>query len=84
MYDKCENRSISSVIDYAISVNTPIGISNSLMFQHIYNDDICLYNVSIDECIKNNSKFRNNIEYMQHFDNVKLIDTFFKVYNVGK
>jgi hypothetical protein len=81
MYDKCENRSISSVIDYAISVNTPIGISDSLMFQHIYNDDICLYNVSIDECIRNNSKFRDNIEYMQHFDNTKLIDTFLQVYN---
>jgi len=41
MYDRMQGRGISSVIDYALSVNVPIAISNSYMFRHIYNDCIC-------------------------------------------
>lgn len=53
LYDLMNSRSISSVIDYALSVDRPIGISNSHMFRHIYSDDICLYKTSIHDCIQN-------------------------------
>ncbi len=53
LYDKTEGRSISSVIDYAISANKPILISDSCMFRHIYSDDICIYKTNISEAINN-------------------------------
>ncbi|MFY7728502.1 MAG: hypothetical protein ACOVRN_03185 [Flavobacterium sp.] len=53
LYDELKGRSASSVIDYAISVNTPFGISDSYMFRHVYSDCICLYKNSINDCIKN-------------------------------
>ena len=46
-------RSASSVIDYAVSIKTPFGISDSYMFRHIYSDRICLYKNTIQECIDN-------------------------------
>ena len=53
LYDKMEGRGISSVTDYAMSVNTPIGISDSVMFRHMYHDSICVYKTPIAEIIKN-------------------------------
>ena len=55
LYDKLHDRGISSTIDYALSVKKPFGISDSYMFRHIYNDDICLYKRSIHECMVNSS-----------------------------
>ena len=52
-------RSISSVIDYALSINKPIGISSSSMFKNIYTDEICLEKVSIQHCIDN---YPSNLE----------------------
>ena len=52
LYDKMDGRGISSVIDYALSVDTPLGISDSYMFRHIYSDDICLYKSSIFNCFQ--------------------------------
>ena len=48
---------ISSVIDYALSVRKPLGISNSLMFKHIYSDKICLYKTDINNCLKNSVNY---------------------------
>lgn len=53
LYDKMEGRGISSVIDYAISVNKPFVISDSYMFRHIYSDDIFVYKTNIRDAIKN-------------------------------
>lgn len=53
MYDRMEGRGISSTIDYALSVSTPIGISDSYMFRHIYHPSICVYSTSIRNCIEN-------------------------------
>lgn len=55
LYDKMDGRGISSAIDYAISVKKPIGISDSYMFRNIYSDKICLYNVTIEQCLKESS-----------------------------
>ncbi len=61
--DRGEVVGISSVIDYAISVNVPFIISDSIMFRNIYSDSICVYKTPIFECIKNSEiigeKFRN-------------------------
>jgi FkbM family methyltransferase len=73
LYDEMNGRGISSVIDYAISVDKPIGISNSYMFRNIYNDNICLYKTSIANCIL-------NYEYIKKFkhlySNENLIEKF--------
>jgi SAM-dependent methyltransferase len=53
LYDTMHGRGVSSVIDYALSVNTPIGISDSYMFRHIYSDEICVYKTPIKDIIKN-------------------------------
>ena len=55
LYDFLGGRSISSVLDYALSVKTPIGISDSSMFRHIYVFSICVLNRSIEDCKKSSS-----------------------------
>jgi hypothetical protein len=56
LYDKMQGRGISSTIDYALSVNKPLGISDSYMFRHIYSDNISLYKTSIENCLINSSE----------------------------
>ncbi len=34
------NEGLSSVLDYALSVDRPIGLTNDMMFRHVANDDI--------------------------------------------
>jgi len=34
-YDECKNRGLSSVIDFALSVDRPIALTKSLMFRHL-------------------------------------------------
>jgi hypothetical protein len=53
LYDDLFGRSASSVIDYAVSVKTPFGISGSYMFRHVYSDRIYVFKNSIQDCIKN-------------------------------
>jgi hypothetical protein len=57
LYDYMHSRGISSVTDYALSVKTPLAISDSHMFKHIYSDSICLYKTSIFNIIKNSSEY---------------------------
>lgn len=72
IYDRLEGRSISSVIDLAISAGQPIGLSDSVMFRHVYSDQICVYKTSIQQCI-NNSK--HVVEcFNQKWSNLNLID----------
>jgi len=56
LYDTMQGRGTSSVIDYALSVNTPFGISDSYMFRHIYSDEICLYKTELPTCYSNSLK----------------------------
>jgi hypothetical protein len=72
MYDKMNTRSASSVIDYAISVNVPIVISDSNMFRHIYSDDICIYKNSLNDCINNSRKILPIL--LARYSNNNLID----------
>jgi hypothetical protein len=56
LYDTLPGRSISSVIDFALSAKKPIGISDSSMFHHIYSDSICLYKTLIKDCLNNTAE----------------------------
>jgi hypothetical protein len=59
---------VSSVIDYALSVDTPLSISDASWFRHIYSDDICVYKNNIKNimltskthCDKYREIFSNN------------------------
>jgi hypothetical protein len=57
LYDRMEGRGLSSTIDYALSVDVPIGISDSFMFRHIYDDSICIYKTPIIECMENSKEY---------------------------
>jgi hypothetical protein len=60
MYDTMFGRGVSSTIDYAISVNRPLGISDSYMFRNIYRDDICVYKRTLSQCMQ--SEFIKGID----------------------
>jgi hypothetical protein len=75
MYESHPCAGVSSVLDYALSVQTPIAISDASWFRHIYSDEICVYkrnikdilNVSKEYCklfldIFSNERLRNKIE----------------------
>jgi hypothetical protein len=51
-YDAMHGRSISSTIDYALSVRKPLCITNSQMFRHIYSPLIDCDVVSIRSCLE--------------------------------
>lgn len=72
MYDKMPSRSASSVIDYAISVNVPIVISDSSMFRHIYSEDICIYKNNLNDCINNSNNLLPTL--LLRYSNKNLID----------
>lgn len=54
LYDEMPNRGLSSVIDYALSVNVPIAITNTDMFRHIKNTypSIVIENTSLKDIIE--------------------------------
>ena len=81
MYDEMHGRSISSAIDYAISARRPIGISDSYMFRNIYDDSICLYKTSIDECYKNSVEVVN--KYLRIYSTQNMISKFHLIINVA-
>jgi len=76
LYDKHETRSLSSTIDYALSVKKPIAISNSAMFRHIQSatPSICVDDLTLPQIIV------NGIEPLQPFyeqhSNKKLLEKY--------
>jgi len=79
LYDYMYGRSISSTIDYAISVKVPIGISDSFMFRHIYSDEICLYKTSIENCLKNSVKYLE--KFLNYYSHENIIYRFKEILN---
>jgi hypothetical protein len=71
LYDKLEGRGISSALDYALSVETPLAISDSHMFRHIYSDDICVYKRLIRDCFKHSRAHCN--PFLQSYSHDALI-----------
>lgn len=74
LYDEMLGRGLSSVIDYALSVERPICISNTYMFRHINKTEpsICYENRSLQEIIASGSSVLN--QYREKWSNQKLID----------
>jgi len=68
LYKEENNRGISSVIDFALSVNKPICISNSYMFRHIYSNNISINNKTIKECIEHNLDYINNFKQSNSYN----------------
>ena len=74
LYDKMYGRGVSSTIDYALSVKKPIGISDSYMFRNIYNDNICLYKISIDECLQRSTSHCS--QFLEKYTHKNMINKF--------
>ena len=76
LYDKHETRSLSSTIDYALSVKKPIAISNSAMFRHIQSatPSICVDDLTLPEIIANGIEPLHPF-YEQH-SNKKLLEKY--------
>jgi hypothetical protein len=79
LYDMMNCRGVSSVIDYAVSVNKPVVISDSYMFRHIYSDDICVYKTNIREAIENSKKMLPNL--LKKYSNKNLINKINNIIN---
>jgi hypothetical protein len=76
-YNYGNNRGISSVIDYALSVNKPLAISRSDMFRHINltSPSICIEDRSLQEIINSGAELLN--KYRVKWSN----ENFIKKYN---
>lgn len=71
LYESHANAGVSSVIDYALSVDTPLAICESSWFRHIYSNDICVDKTNIRD-IMNNSSYTFN-KFKNLFSNSRLI-----------
>jgi hypothetical protein len=80
LYDKLDGRGISSVIDLALSVKTPLAISDSYMFRNIYSDLISVYKTSISDILEHSisycSKFLSLYSHENMINKFKEILTF--------
>jgi len=79
MYDDMPGRGLSSVIDYAVSVDRPFAVNSSSMFRHVLEKtpSVNVDNFSISEIINNGpniSKF-----YQQEWSNNSLRDKMFYI-----
>ena len=81
LYDDLGGRGLSSTIDYALSVNTPLVINNSNMFRHILSDKPGLsidFN-DIETIIKNGTE--PLLHFRAKWSNKELRDKFIKIIN---
>ena len=71
LYESHPNAGVSSVIDYALSVNTPFAICESSWFRHIYSNDICVDKTNIRDIMNNSSYIFNKLRDL--FSNARLL-----------
>ena len=79
LYDNMPGRGLSSTIDYALSVDTPLVINNSYMFRHIISEkpNLSIDNQTIDQIIEDgieSSKF-----FRKKWSNENLRNKFFNI-----
>lgn len=76
LYDEMPGRGLSSVIDYAISVNVPIAITNTYMFRHIsgISPSICIEKRSLKEIVSSGSEILQ--PYREWWSNANLINKY--------
>lgn len=81
LYDNMPGRGLSSVIDYAVSVNTPLIVNSSTMFRHLlsHKPNMSIDNSNIQEIINDDN---NNVLFFRNeWSHSKLKDKFFKILN---
>jgi hypothetical protein len=79
LYNYSGSGGISSVIDFALASESPIGIGSSDMFSHIYSDDICVDKTLIMDIItKGNAHI---LKFKEQFSNDKLNNQFEEIIN---
>lgn len=71
LYDEMKGRGLSSVIDYALGVDVPIGINDSDMFRHIQKPEINVANKTLKEIIEQGTEPLK--EFKQLWSNENLI-----------
>ena len=80
LYDEMYGRGLSSVIDYAISVDTPLAVNNSYMFRHITNETP---KISISSGLNLKQIMDNGINdvlyYRSKWNNVEFKDNLYNV-----
>lgn len=64
----------SSVVDYPISTETPIGVTNCKMFKHVYNEYIDINKYSILEILNYNKKTQFTKHLKEKWSEQNLID----------
>jgi len=83
-YDPHHNRGISSVIDYALSVDTPIAITKSHMFRHISNTNpsICVEDREIIDIINSGTECLS--DYKKEWSESEFIEKYNQIINIIK
>lgn len=76
LYDEMPGRGLSSVIDYALSVNVPLAITKTHMFRHIVNTSpsICVEDRSLKDIIQSGAGALQ--QYRERWSNQKLIEKY--------
>jgi hypothetical protein len=79
LYDYMPGRGCSSVIDYALTANKPIAISNSLMFRHIFSEAICAYKRPLKDILADGNK--HILPFLKKWNPITLQETILKRIN---
>jgi hypothetical protein len=81
LYDNMPGRGLSSVIDYAVSVNTPLIVNNSNMFRHLLSDrpSISIDNDDIKSIIGRGKK--DLVYFRDKWSNLNLKNKFLEILN---
>lgn len=79
LYDEMNGRGLSSVIDYALSVDVPIAINSSFMFRHVQNEKSNVANHTLQEIIDFGTDHLKI--YKQQWSNENLIKKYEQILN---
>jgi hypothetical protein len=77
LYETHPSAGVSSVIDYALSVKTPIAISNASWFRHIYADEICVNCCPLMDIMNTTKQSEKMLEQFSHTNLIKKVDDVF-------
>jgi len=80
-YENANGRGLSSVMDYALSIDRPVAITKSHMFRHVFDasPSIFVEDLDIDTILKNGTEPIKKLR--EKFSNKKLINTFENILN---
>jgi hypothetical protein len=78
LYDNMPGRGLSSVIDYAVSVDTPLAVNDSYMFRHIIKEtpEISVTNSSLKQILEQGTRCVKH--YKEQWSHDKFKDVFYQ------